>query len=218
MKKSNLERFPVVAYAFFWIASIISFCVIIFDYSSWIPNGIALQTYIYIDFIHKAWLGLATGWITISCHFGGGIANKFLSNCIFKAGAKLSLAIYLVHLIIQYSIIYCKSSNYTEFAFSELVSVALIISLSCYSCWISLQALSYLLEVSLSTVFALLLFIFIEEPFRNVGKLIIITANMSPKNDTVIDQNGNCIKALEIQIGEKEKGNCNEIVADDLKK
>lgn len=123
LKNASMKDFSKPATVLFWFLSVMSFFMIFFDVAKFFDDLTALQAYIYLDFIHKVWLSLSTGWITVACHFGRSkFANKFLSNDIFKAIAKLSMAIYLIHLVVQFSMIYTKSQNYTEFRISELVS------------------------------------------------------------------------------------------------
>lgn len=107
----------------FWMGSILTFCVIFYDFFSLLPDAYAIAAYIYLDAVYKVLLSLSVGWITIACHIGNAyLLNKFLSNNVFKFLAKFSFSIYMVHLIVQYIMVSRKPTNYIKFELNEFVS------------------------------------------------------------------------------------------------
>lgn len=64
------------------------------------------------------------------------------------------------------------------------------------------QALSYLIELSISTVIALGMFILIEEPFRNIGKIMIkiVDSALPYRHDAnvAMDENENDLKKTNV--------------------
>lgn len=125
-KRISLSNFPTKVSILFWPMSILSFCTVLIDFSklSAVVSDDSIHTFfITFDCILKIWWSLSIGWITIACHFGqGGVVQTFLSCRIFKTAAKLSLGIYMVHLVVQFWVVYLQP-GYSRFDISSLVSI-----------------------------------------------------------------------------------------------
>jgi peptidoglycan/LPS O-acetylase OafA/YrhL len=115
------------------------------------------------------WSG-AVAWIIFACHHGkGGFINRLLSSKRWEPFSKLGLSVYMVSSVLQY-ILTASKDQQIDLDPTQMVRLSSNFR-KCINSF-DFQFYNFLMDVAMSTLGAVLLYRFVEEPFAQGSKAL----------------------------------------------